>query len=92
MVSIADPHTGRIGRRTCMSGAVHIIERDLIRDRTVAGLDAARARGRRGGRPKTMTAAKLVLAQQMRRADPPASYEVIAQALGLGKTTVRRHL
>ncbi len=26
-----------------MRGAVHIIERDLIRDRTVAGLDAARA-------------------------------------------------
>lgn len=37
-------------------------ERDLIRDRTVAGLDAALARGRRGGRPTTMTPAKLVLA------------------------------
>ncbi len=39
-----------------------------------------------------MTAAQLVLAQYMHRADPPASYEGIAQALGLGKTTVRRHL
>ncbi|MBC6974874.1 MULTISPECIES: recombinase family protein [Bacillus] len=28
-------------------------ERDIIRERTVAGLDAARARGRKGGRPKT---------------------------------------
>lgn len=67
-------------------------ERDLIRDRTVAGLDAARARGRRGGRPRAMTASKLLLATQMRQADPPASYTVIAQALGLGKTTVRRNL
>lgn len=67
-------------------------ESDLIRDRTVAGLAAARSRGRRGGRPKTMTPAKVMLAKQMRQTDPPASYEVIAQALGLGKTTVRRHL
>ena len=38
-------------------------ERELIRERTVAGLSAARARGRRGGRPHTMTPAKLRLAQ-----------------------------
>src|SRR6188768_2881742 len=38
-------------------------ERELIRERTVAGLSAARARGRRGGRPYTMTPAKLRLAQ-----------------------------
>lgn len=68
-----------------MSGVVHIIKRDLMRVRTAAGPDAARANGRRGGDwPKSMTAAKLVLAKQMRRAEPRASYEVIAQALGLG--------
>lgn len=38
-------------------------ERDLISERTTAGLRAARARGRSGGRPFTMTPAKLVLAQ-----------------------------
>lgn len=38
-------------------------ERELIRERTIAGLSAARARGRRGGRPYTMTPAKLRLAQ-----------------------------
>ena len=38
-------------------------ERELIRERTIAGLSSARARGRQGGRPYTMTPAKLRLAQ-----------------------------
>ena len=38
-------------------------ERDLIRERTIAGLASARARGRNGGWPFTMTPAKLRLAQ-----------------------------
>jgi DNA invertase Pin-like site-specific DNA recombinase len=38
-------------------------ERDLIRERTLAGLASARARGRHGGRPFTMTVAKLNTAQ-----------------------------
>jgi DNA invertase Pin-like site-specific DNA recombinase len=38
-------------------------ERELISERTIAGLSPARARGRNGGRPYTMTPAKLRLAQ-----------------------------
>jgi DNA invertase Pin-like site-specific DNA recombinase len=38
-------------------------ERELISERTIAGLASARARGRNGGRPYTMTPAKLRLAQ-----------------------------
>ena len=38
-------------------------ERELIRERTIAGLSSARARGRNGGRPYRMTPAKLRLAQ-----------------------------
>jgi DNA invertase Pin-like site-specific DNA recombinase len=38
-------------------------ERELIRERTIARLLSARARGRNGGRPYTMTPAKLRLAQ-----------------------------
>ena len=38
-------------------------ERELIRERTLAGLASARARGRKGGRPFTMTPAKLRTAQ-----------------------------
>lgn len=68
------------------------MERELMRERTLAGLAAARARGRRGGRPPRMTAAKLRVARRMREADPPESFAVIARELGLGKTTVRRHL
>ena len=38
-------------------------ERELLRERTMAGLASARARDRNGGRPYTMTLAKLRLAQ-----------------------------
>src|SRR5512135_3439809 len=36
-------------------GALAEFERDIIRERTQAGLNAARARGRKGGRPKKLT-------------------------------------
>jgi len=47
----------------CIFAALAEFERDLIRERTIAGLASARARGRNGGRPFTMTPAKLRLAQ-----------------------------
>ena len=68
------------------------MERELIRERTIAGLAAAPARGRRGCRPVRMSPAMLRVARGMREADPPESYAVIARELGLSKTTVRRHL
>jgi DNA invertase Pin-like site-specific DNA recombinase len=40
-------------------------ERDLIRERTGAGLAAARARGRHDGRPPVMTTHKLQVAQEL---------------------------
>ena len=46
-------------------GALAEFERDRIRERTRAGLAAARARGRRGGRPLVMTEAKVAVARQM---------------------------
>ncbi len=73
-------------------GALAEFERQLIRDRTVAGLAAARARGRVGGRPRTMTPAKLRLARAMREQDPPVSLGQIAVELGLPKSTVARNL
>jgi DNA invertase Pin-like site-specific DNA recombinase len=42
-------------------------ERDLIRERTSAGLAAARARGRHGARPSVLTGHKLQVAQEMYR-------------------------
>ena len=49
-------------------GALAEFERDLIRERTQAGLAAARARGRLGGRPKLLTPEKRKLAVQLYRA------------------------
>ena len=46
-------------------GALAEFERGLIRERTQAGLVAARARGRVGGRPTVMTPDKIATAQQM---------------------------
>src|SRR2546423_8025219 len=40
-------------------------ERDIIHERTQAGLDAARARGRRGGRPKALSPKQAALAQSL---------------------------
>ena len=41
-------------------GALGQFERDLIRERTRAGLDAAAARGRKGGRPRALSPDKLI--------------------------------
>src|ERR1019366_2426255 len=46
-------------------GALAEFERDLIRERTNAGLAAARARGRVGGRPPVMTPEKVKVARQL---------------------------
>jgi DNA invertase Pin-like site-specific DNA recombinase len=65
-------------------------ERDLIRERTSAGL-AARARGRHGGRPSVMTAHKAQVAQEMYRS---GQYTVaaIANTLGVSRASIYRHL
>lgn len=70
-------------------GALAEFERDLIRERTVAGLAAARARGRRGGRPTVWTADKLRLAQEMYDAK---TYDIatIAKVLGVSRASVYR--
>jgi len=62
-------------------------ERDLIRERTRAGLAAARARGRNGGRPRSMTKAKLKTAMAM-MADPENSARDVAQQLGVSLSTL----
>ena len=50
-----------------MFGALAEFERDLIRERTQAGLAAARARGRKGGRPKLLSPERRKLAVQLYR-------------------------
>ena len=65
-------------------------ERDLIRERTHAGLAAARARGRKGGRKPLMTPTKVALARRLYdEGTPPAE---IAGALGVSRATIYRHV
>jgi len=68
-------------------------ERELIRERTNAGLQSARARGRLGGRPKGYTAetiSKLILLRSIYK-DPTMRPEDIYKPLGLTRATFYRY-
>ncbi len=66
-------------------------ERDLISERTKAGLDAARARGRNGGAPYKMTAAHMRLAQVAMDNQEPKISE-LCRELGITRQTLYRHV
>lgn len=72
-------------------GALAEFERELIRERTHAGLKAARARGRVGGRPRVMTPDKVATAQQMYETGE-YTVEGIAKVLGVSRASIYRHL
>jgi DNA invertase Pin-like site-specific DNA recombinase len=69
-------------------------ERELIRERTQAGLKSARARGRKGGRPKGMTTAaieKSAIAEALYK-NGSIPVKKIAEQLGISKTTLYLYL
>src|SRR5690625_1568915 len=66
-------------------------ERELIAERTIAGLASARARGRKGGRPFKMTAAKLRLAMAA-MGQPETKVGDLCQELGVTRQTLYRHV
>ncbi len=66
-------------------------ERELIAERTRAGLAAARARGRHGGRPYKMTPAKLRLAQAA-MGKPETIVADLCEELGITRQTLYRHV
>lgn len=66
-------------------------ERELISERTVAGLASARARGRSGGRPFKMTPAKLRLAMAA-MGKPETKVAVLCEELGVTRQTLYRHV
>ena len=72
-------------------GALAEFERELIRERTHAGLAAARARGRNGGRPTVMPPDKVAAARQMYDSKQ-FTVEAIARALGVSRASIYRHL
>ncbi len=85
--------TGTAGGRLLfhLMASIAEFERDLIRERTMAGLHAARARGRTGGRPSALTEEKRALARELYESK---KYEVsqIARTLGVSRSTVYRSL
>lgn len=72
-------------------GALAEFEREIIRERTKAGLTAARSRGRKGGRPPVLTDKKAAIARQL-YADKSHSIDEICQMLGVGRTTFYRYV
>lgn len=72
-------------------GSLAQFEREIIRERTHAGLAAARARGRSGGRARALTEAKIAQAIAMRR-DPSSTVDGICDTLGISRATFYRHV
>ena len=72
-------------------GALAEFERALIRERTMAGLAAARARGRMGGRPRRLTPDQVQLAQRL-LASPDVGVSQVAEMLRVSRQTVYRAL
>lgn len=66
-------------------------ERELISERTMAGLASARARGRKGGRPYKMTSAKVRLAKAS-MGQPDTKVGDLCKELGITRQTLYRHV
>ena len=71
-------------------GALAEFERNLIRERTTAGLTAARARGRKGGRPKSLTTKQLGIARDLYEKRHPIAE--ICRILKISKATLYRYV
>jgi DNA invertase Pin-like site-specific DNA recombinase len=72
-------------------GALAEFERNLIRERTNAGLLAARARGRKGGRPKSLTGKRVQMAQEL-YANKQNAIADICKTLGISRATLYRYV
>lgn len=72
-------------------GALAEFERTLIRERTQAGLQAARARGRMGGRPKALSTDQQALAVKLHE-EKQHTVAQICQMLGISKPTLYKYL
>jgi len=72
-------------------GALAEFERELGRERTMAGLRAARERGRTGGRPRALKEEDLPQVQALMR-DPGVSTQQICERFGISKATLYRYV
>jgi DNA invertase Pin-like site-specific DNA recombinase len=74
-----------------MIGSIAQFERRLISERTKAGLDAARARGRKGGRRAKLTTSDIKKAQAM-LLDPTVTKSEVAEHFGVSRPTLNKSL
>ena len=72
-------------------GALAEFEREINRERTQAGLTAARARGKTGGRPKALSEKQVQMCRNL-AADSESSIEDICKTLGISRTTFYRYI
>ena len=72
-------------------GALAAFERNLIRERTQAGLQAARARGRKGGRQQKLTPQQIEIGRSL-STDPTRSVTSICKHLGISRPTFYRYI
>jgi DNA invertase Pin-like site-specific DNA recombinase len=84
--------TSPAGRLTFhIFGALAEFEADLVRERTCAGLAAARRRGVRLGRPPALAAAQVEMARTLME-NPSLTARQVAQQLGVHRATLYRSL
>ncbi|HEU5382119.1 MAG TPA: recombinase family protein [Ktedonobacteraceae bacterium] len=67
-------------------------ERDLIRERTQAGLGAARARGRTGGRPRALKSEQRIALARRLFAEPDRDIALICETLKISRATLYRYV
>ncbi len=72
-------------------GALAEFERNIIRERTMAGLEAAKVRGRVGGRPRALSDEDLIAAKAM-LADESIKFADVAKRLSVSPATLYRYL
>jgi DNA invertase Pin-like site-specific DNA recombinase len=72
-------------------GALAEFEREIIKERTRAGLTSARSRGKVGGRPKALTAKEMQILRNM-ASDKSLTVSDICKTLGIGRTTFYRYV
>jgi DNA invertase Pin-like site-specific DNA recombinase len=72
-------------------GALAEFEREIIKERTRAGLASARSRGKVGGRPKALTPKEVQMLNNM-AADKSLTVSDICKTLGIGRTTFYRYV
>ena len=72
-----------------MTASIAELERDIIRERTLAGLEAARARGRKGGRKKSLTEGQMLEAKRLAD-EGEMSITAVCEQVGISRASYYR--